>query len=649
MKDVSKNVRYRKGIAFASIFTLVYFCIGVLGIIIMEALLYGILGIKYNTEYEEWLFLGLTCCIMFYIALRFIYRDRESIKLLVENRKKLTIYKSIFDKMNEGLIITDNNGKIISVNKSFEETTKYSRKEVLGRTPSFLGSGMHSREFYSNMWKQIKQNGKWHGEIINRRKDGNIFPESLSITVIKDNNNKTSNYIGIFTDITEQRESAEKIEFLKHYDSLTRLPKYSLFQRHLHSQLEANEHMPFALFIIEIRKLKALNATIGYKIGDEIIQKVAIRLQQACKGMTIGRVNSKDFAIIQRNINNTTVALDWAKQLLKEIETPLFFGDQEFFVTANIGISLYPTHANGVEEIYQHADAAKATAKESNRPFVVFNNEIKESIKRKVVLESHLLRAIDKEELSLFYQPQVDVKTGKVMGLEALLRWNHPTFGMISPGEFIPVAEETGLILPIGDWILKTVCKQQKEWRDAGYPLIKIAINLSLKQFQQHDIVEKTKLIIEETNAEPSYLEFEITESISMLQTEEMIKTLTELKALGIEVSIDDFGTGHSSLSYLQQLPIDNLKIDRSFVWDIPANQGNIALTRAIIAMAHQLNLAVIAEGVETKEQLEFLKELNCEFAQGYYFSKPIPATDVTDLLFYETYDHWDFAFNQQK
>lgn len=635
MDEDKKNIRTKNGYKFGLLFTFVYFLIGGAGILILNFLLEQTnLNYSSNINYDSWVFLLMTCFIMYYIAIRFIYRDRQYIQLLLDNRKKLNLYKTIFDKMHEGLIITDPKGKILNVNPSFTETTGYTKEEALDKDPSFLNSGMHSKDFYKNMWRTIKKTGKWQGEIINKRKNGNIYPEYLSITALLNSEGNVSNYIGIFTDISKQRKAEDKVEFLTHYDSLTRLPKHDLFMKHLHNFIEINEQqIGFSLYIIEVRRLRALNATKGYQVGDEIIQKLAIRLQNTFKGITIGRVNSKEFALFFPTIVNKIEVFQKVKELAKEIERPLQYEDEDLFVTSNIGISIFPGHGKTAESIYKHASVAKTLAKDLGRPYQLSGDKLTKEMARKVALEKDLMRALEREELFLVYQPQINIKQETLIGFEALLRWDHPEHGLISPGEFIPIAEEAGVINSIGEWIIETACKQQKQWKDEGYSSLKIAINLSPKQLQDPDLIEKVAALMKKYEVTPSLLEFEITENMNLFETDSFLQKIKELKMLGIELSVDDFGTGHSSLSYLQQLPIDHVKIDRSFIWDIPENRNNIALTKAIIAMAHELGLTVVAEGIETIEQLELLREYECEYAQGFYFSKPMPVEQIDQLL----------------
>lgn len=626
MPKTRDKTHLRDGLKFAIVFTTTYIVIGIIGISIANI---------FVATHKEWVFLLITTAIMFYISLRFIYRDREQIRTLVDQQLELTIYKSIFDQMHEGLVITNNKEEIITINPSFTEMTGYKENEVIGKTPSILSSGLHSREFYTNLKKELKKNGRWHGEIINQRKNGQIFPEQLSISEIRNMNGVVTNYIGVFTDISSQRKAEGKIEFLTHYDSYTRLPKFSLFMKHLSNFLndQVANKKKFSLFIVDTAKLKTLNAMYGHKVGDELLQILAIRIQTRYKGLFIGRINSKEFAIINPNLYEAEAVQKEAENLLQEIEQPFYFDGDEYFLSATIGIGIYPDHGMTADELYKNATLAKTAAKEVGYQFQLFGDELLAKVRRKVLLEKHLIKAIEMNELQLYYQPQINIKTRNLIGLEALIRWNHSTLGMISPSEFIPLAEETGLILDIGEWVLETVCLQIQKWRLAGIKIPKIAVNLSPIQLMNANLLKMTKHIIDKTNIDPTLIGLEITENISLFQKESAIHIITSLKKQGFKILIDDFGKGHSNLSYIQQLPIDSIKIDRSFISDIPQNKNNIALTKAMIAMAHELQLTVVAEGVETKEQLEFLDNHNCDYAQGFYLSRALPSEGIVKLL----------------
>lgn len=626
MPTTRKGIKYRNGLKFAIIFTTMYLTIGIVGISIVDLVI---------DKYQEWIFLLITTVIMFCISLRFIYAAREQIRLLVEQQFELKIYKNIFDQMREGLVITNDREEILNINPSFTAMTGYNGDEILGKTPSILKSGVHSKEFYSNMKKELKTNGQWDGEIINQRKNGEIFPEKLSITAIRNPQGGTTNYIGIFTDITQQRKAEGKIEFLKHYDTNTRLPKFKLFVKHLSNFIvdQGVENKKFSLFIIDTARLKTLNATYGYKVVDELLQTLAIRLQARYRGFMLGRLNSKEFAIVLPYLYEKQEINNEAESLLQEIEAPIQYEGEEYFLSATIGIGIYPQHGLTADELYKNATLAKTVAKDIGYQYQLFDNHLLSKVKRKVLLEKHLIKAIELNELQIYYQPQIDIKNNRVVGFEALIRWHHPSLGIISPAEFIPLAEESGLIISIGEWVLETVCYQINSWHKEGVYIPKISINLSPKQFQNLHLFKRTEAIIHTAHINPALIEFEITENISLYLSDSIINTIYNFKKLGIKISIDDFGKGHSSLTYLQKLPIDHIKIDRAFILDIPHNKNNIILTKAIIAMAHELNISVIAEGVENKEQLQFLVDQQCDFIQGYYFGKPLPAGDIFNQI----------------
>lgn len=614
-KGCGLSVFKRNSFLFSVLFTTGYVIIGSGFIIIIN---------HFSTPaISEWVYLFLSSFIIFYMTIRLTESTKKSLAMLEDHRLKLHIYQTIFRQMDEALVITDESTNILAVNPSFERQTGYSAIEMLGKKINYLSSGFHTKQFYQNLWNSLTEQGKWEGEIINKKKDGTLLPGKLKITKITLQNANKS-YVAVYTDLSEQQKSEKKIEFLTYYDEITKLPKLELFMLHLQEQMKQQPEQPLALFIIAIRNLQDLNTLHGYQVGNNILKTIATRLQQKFHYPELARIHSKDFALYIKTMTVEQDVSDIANLLMTEIERPIKINELQLKLKANVGISLYPTHGATAAKLYLHADAAKTSAKESEQSQVLFNPSLLEALSRKMTLETDLLTALNNDELSLYYQPQLDLETNKLTGFEALLRWHHPAMGFISPFEFIPIAEKTGLIIPIGQWILETVCHQLNTWHQKGYPPLRIAINLSAKQFQHPGFIAETRHTILKQNINPAWIEFEITENISVQTVNDITSQLNALKEIGCQLSIDDFGTGHSNLSYLQDLPIGKLKIDRKFICDLPENTNNLALTKAIVTMSKSLDLDVVAEGVETEEQLQLLKNLNCKYIQGFYYSKPL-------------------------
>lgn len=558
------------------------------------------------------------------------------ISVYQKNESDLRLYERVFAASLEGIMITDKRGVIVSVNPSFTTLTGYTRVEVIGETPSILNSGRQNTDFYINMWSSIHEKGFWKGEIWNKKKSGEVYPEWLSISTIYDKNQETINYVGVFSDITERKESEEYLKYLANYDTLTDLPNRVLFKARLEVAIENAKRYDkkVAILFLDLDRFKGINDTLGHNVGDYVLKQVAERLSQNVrKSDTVARLGGDEFTIILPEIKKEDVAISVVNKIFKALTYPFFYKEQELFITTSIGITFYPDDAISIENLLKNADSAMYKAKEQGNRFALYTPEINDKLSRDRIIEQGLHKALDRAELTIYYQPQIDLKTKKIIGLEALLRWIHPELGYVSPAEFIPVAEQTGLIVPIGEWVIKEACRKNKDWQEKGYPSITLAVNLSARQFMDSNLVPTIIRILKETKLDPKYLDLEITESISIYNINKIIQILTELKAIGINVSIDDFGTGHSSLSYLKSFPITHLKIDKSFVDDIVSDKSNLVIIKAIIEMAHGLDLKVIAEGVESKEQLLYLEKLNCNAAQGYIFSRPLPTLEIEKLL----------------
>ena len=555
--------------------------------------------------------------------------------LLSEVERRLAA--TVFDCSSDAIIVTDPSNVIISVNPAFCEITGFERAEVLGKDPKMLSSGRQDREFYAQMWKSLQEVGKWNGEVWNRRKDGEVYPEWLSVSTVKNNKGDTTHYVGIFSDITERKQAEERVRHLAHYDALTDLPNRTLFHDRLQQaviQAQRNREQVAVMFI-DLDRFKVINDTLGHSTGDLLLQAVAQRLTNCIRqGDTVCRQGGDEFVILLPKVNHAEDAALVAQKILDALTQPFFIEGHELHISASVGISFFPSDGVSPEILMKHADVAMYRAKELGRNnYQFYFSSLNARSLERLALETSLRRAIEHGELELYYQPLVDAKGGALVGMEALVRWHHHDLGMILPGQFIPLAEETGLIVPIGEWVLRTACTQAQAWCKQGYGPLQISVNLSARQFRQADFAGHVRKVFEDTGFDPHCLELEVTESMLMNNLEENIITLNELKAMGISIAVDDFGTGYSSLSYLKRLPIDTLKIDRSFVGEVTGNRDDAAIVEAIISMAQSLSLKVIAEGVENVEQRDFLEAQHCDEMQGYLFSYPLPASQFVELL----------------
>ena len=531
--------------------------------------------------------------------------------------------------------IAERNGEIIWINPAYTKLTGYTLEELRASSYHLLDGTVCDSGAAKPIWQQIQRGESWKGELENRRKDGSVYFEEMTITPVLDPQGHVAHFISMKQDITDRKVSEERLNYLAHYDTLTDLPNRLMFRDHLtESILRAEEEETMlAVLFLDLDRFKNINDTLGHDMGDLLLQEAAKRIGNCVRKQDIVSRNSGDeFTVILYGVDNKYEVKRIAQQLASSISQPMVFDGYELFISTSIGISLYPADGNETETLIKNADIAMVHAKEHGHEKVRFYTPDMNSASR-LDLESYLRRALEKGEMMLHYQPKVDIRSGQMIGMEALLRWIHPVMGFVPPDVFIPIAEDIGMIGPIGEWVLRTACQQNKAWQNAGYPPLTMAVNLSVSQFNYSNIVEKVKSVLAETGLDARWLELEITESIIIQNTEKVIETLLELKEIGIQISVDDFGTGYSSLRYLQMLPIDMLKIDRSFVRDIEKEDDEAAIPKAIISMAHSLDLRVIAEGVETQEQLNFLRKYHCDAMQGYLFSRPLPVDQFEKLL----------------
>ncbi len=552
-----------------------------------------------------------------------------------KSEDSLKLARTIFESAHEGVVICGADVNIESVNPAFTKITGYAEEEVIGKNPSFLQSDRHSAEFYKAMWAEIEKTGYWSGEIWNRRKNGEAYPELLSITAEKNSCGGVEHYIAVFTDLTGAA-GRDDSRYKENYDPLTGLPNRILFADRLNQSIAHTERSGgiLSLIILGLDGFVKVNNRFGYAAGDKVLQEASKRIMRSARDVdTVSRFGSDEFGLILGDIKNSGVAAKMGSKIMESFSEPFKIGGEDIFLTISVGIALYPNDGRVGQSVIKNCDIAMQRAKElGGDRCQLFTSEMNEKAMKRLTLEKELRLALRREELLPFFQPKVSIGTGKMIGMEALARWDHPEKGLVSPAEFIPIAEETGLIVPMGEHILRESCRINKVFQDAGYPPMMVAVNLSPKQFTESNIVMMVESVLEETNLSPEYLEMEITESMVMEDVENAIATLKKLNEMGITLSIDDFGTGYSSLGYLKRFPIDALKIDMIFIRDMTVSSDDAEIVSAIISMAKSLNLKVIAEGVETKEQLELLREYGCDQIQGYYYSKPLNKS-VFELL----------------
>ncbi len=538
----------------------------------------------------------------------------------------------------DAMVITDIDSVILRINKAFTLSTGYSEAEAIGQKISILKSGRHDDNFYKEMWERIENFGGWQGEIWDRRKDGEIYPKWLSITAVKGHDGITTHYIGTHIDITERKATEYQIKQLAFYDPLTQLPNRRLLQERLkHSiNVERRDGKQMALLMLDLDRFKAVNDTLGHLAGDELLQQVAARITGRLRDVDmVARLGGDEFVVLLENITHADDAARIAEEIIATLTKPFCLTQSDDVrIGASIGISLYPQHGDTPELLMDHADTALYQSKDAVRGcFAYYSEALTLAARERIALETRLRLAIEQHELRVFYQPQIDIISGQIIGAEALVRWHDSEKGLILPFQFIPLAEETGLIVAMGEWVLHETCRQGRVWLDAGLPAITLAVNISAHQFRRSDICAVVETLLNETGFPAHQLELEITESGLMGNQHKATEILSCLRSHGIRLAIDDFGTGYSSLAFLKHFPLDVLKIDQSFIEDIPFHQDDMEIAASIIAMGHILGFKVLAEGVETPAQLAFLQEKGCDIYQGYIHSEPLPALEFAKLL----------------
>lgn len=556
-------------------------------------------------------------------------------KALRTSESSLRLAYKVIEASHDAVMITDARGIIQSVNPSFCKLTGYSADEALGQTPSLLSSGQHDQLFYQQMWQGLQQQGYWQGEIWNKRKNGEIYPEWLFISAVRDDQGAINQYAAIFSDITERKKREQKIHELAYFDELTGLANRRLFQDRLEQALAnaKRHHHQLAVLFLDLDLFKRINDTLGHQAGDEALRQVAKRLQKASRaGESVARLGGDEFTMLVPECEAKEEIVKLAQRIVAQFELPFQIQQNELALTTSVGISIYPQHGHTASELLKCADAAMYQAKESGRNnYSIYNSSLGQRHDQALQLEQALRKALSQQQLQVHYQPKVELKTGLLHSLEALVRWNDQDLGQVAPADFIPIAETLGLIHQLGQQVLRQVCHQLQQWGPLAVP---VAVNISAKELADPQFMPQLKQILAESEVDPQLLELEITESCLLPErAAETQRVLQKLRQLGIRLAIDDFGTGYSSLSYLRHLPINCLKIDRSFIKTLPDNTNDRQITSAIIAMANAMGLDVIAEGVESQAQQEFLLSAGCQFGQGYWFGKAVDQSSILHLL----------------
>ncbi|MDR3222081.1 MAG: EAL domain-containing protein [Candidatus Accumulibacter sp.] len=550
--------------------------------------------------------------------------------------EKLRLYASMFENSQNGIFITDRHNRIITVNRAFTQITGFTESEALGRNPHFMSSGRHDQAFYQEMWRELLTFDHWTGELWNRCKDGQIKPKWFSISVVRGEEGEIVNHIAFFSDISERKKAEERFDFLAHHDALTQLPNRLLARDRFAFSLEAaaRDKSNIAILYIDLDSFKYVNDTFGHQVGDQLLLSVSERMKSVVRETdTISREGGDEFMIILPGIKDNDILCRIANNILGKLMSPFEIVGQTIGISASIGIACYPEHGEDFDTLLKNADAAMYAAKNSGKnAYRIFSAEMNVDALDKLQLRASLFNAFEGDEFHIVFQPQIDLTTLRLVGCEVLCRWTHPGMGPIPPIRFIALAEESGLINPLGEWVLREACLQGKHWFDSGVPPFVIAVNVSSQQFNHSELVTIVRRVLKETEFPVQYLELEFTESGLLDNIERSLDIIDELRALGIKLSIDDFGTGYSSLIYLKQFKVDKLKIDQSFVRDIddPEDRG---IVRAIIQMGKTLQLKVIAEGVETEEQKDVLNGLECNEVQGYLVSKPLPPPEFKEFI----------------
>lgn len=581
---------------------------------------------------------------------RLILRERDEIVMVIrditqrkQQEAELRLWAKVFEGSNEAILITDAKLRIVLVNKTYEKMMGFAEEEVLGVDTAKVGAQLHSHGFFRNLVSILKERGYWQGELINRRKDGERFPTWYSISQVLNTEGQVENYIAIFSDISERKKSRERIDFLAHHDSLTELPNRALLNDRLEMAINTAKRRgeKAGILFIDLDRFKNINDSLGHSAGDQILRQTAQRLTAAVRNDdTVARLGGDEFVVLLPRVRDERSLAEVAIKLRDEILKPYLLEDMPLHLSPSIGIAVYPDDGENPSALIKNADAAMYLAKEKGRNNYQFYTPILNArTLDRLKLEYDLRSALDQAQFELHYQPQIDANTRRVYGAEALVRWRHPERGLVPPNQFIPIAEETGLIIPLGAWVIAEAARQVRCWSESGFGDLVVSVNISALQFHQAGFLNEVQVLLAQAGSEPSSLELELTESMLMADMDVSIQVLQAFRDQGYRIAIDDFGTGFSCLNYLRRLPVNILKIDQSFVRDMQTDSASLAIVTSIINLADSLGMETIAEGVETADEAMILSRQGCHLMQGYHFSKPLPAAQFEQWL-----QHWDQA-----
>ena len=547
-----------------------------------------------------------------------------------QDQERLRQAAVVFECTREGVLVSDHNGVIVHVNPALVKITGYAPEEVLGQRPSMFKSGHHEPEFYQAVFESLEKTGEWHGEIWNRRKSGEIYPQWQTIRPVRDHQDRVSHYVAVFSDISAIKNTQTELMRLAHHDPLTDLPNRLLFTDRAEQALAyAQRHKSgCALLMIDLDHFKIINDSMGHNVGDLLLKAVGERLTAVFgKGFTVARLGGDEFAVLVENCTQVAQAAGFAQQVLEVMKSAFIIETHQLFISASVGISLYPNDALNAEQLLRNADSALFKAKSAGREgYALYTEELTAHAQYRIEVASDLRRALEQHELRVYFQPVHDLSSSRMVGVEALVRWQHPQRGLVAPGEFIPIAERTGLIAEIDAWVLEQACWQMCQWQAAGVELSFVAVNISSRLFARPELYQLVSTVLMDTGLNPALLELEVTESAVMDNSEVALEQMHRLRELGLRLAIDDFGTGFSSLLRLKRLPVQKLKIDQGFVAGLPGDDDDVAIVRAVIALAQSMGMQVHAEGIEYVEQAQFLLDHHCDLGQGYWFGRPVPA-----------------------
>lgn len=627
------SVSVRDALRMAALYVVLSFLWLVLAEVVLRSMSDDPLALTVGRQINVVVWVLVSALLIFVTRARLLNFIGMGARLRSEDRERLRMAAAVFDSTLEGVLVTDRQGLIVHVNRAFMRITGYQQEEVLGHRPSKFKSGRHGVPFYQQIYATLAEKGEWSGEIWNRRKSGEIYPQWQTICAIRDDSGELSHYVAVFSDISAIKHTEQELAYLAHHDPLTGLPNRLLFNDRAEQALAAAQanKRGCALLLLDLDHFQSINDGLGHTIGDQLLKLVGERLREVVgNNVTLARLGGDEFGVLAENCQQVGQAGKLAQGIIERMREPFEFDGHRLFISASVGISLFPNDALSAEQLLRNADSALFKAKGNGRAcYALYTEELTAHAQHRVETASELRRALAKDELRVFFQPVHDLFTANMVGVEALVRWQHPERGLVPPGEFIPIAERTGLIAEIDAWVLRQACRQMVQWRRDGRALAFVAVNISSRLFGQRALYQQVADVLHETGLDPALLELEVTESAVMEDPEVALEQLHRLRELGLNLAIDDFGTGYSSLLRLKRLPVQKLKIDQGFVAGLPLDDDDIAIVRVIIALARSMGMQVHAEGIEQAEQARFLLEQQCQLGQGYWFGRPVPAADL--------------------